>query len=101
MRKSVVLPAPLRPTKPTRAFAGKATVALSNRSRGPSRYVRSFRWIMARLVARTMREGKRRERAVAPERPPRYKPRTDFPHSGPRSHGDPAHLFHSQARRHP
>ena len=36
-RNNVVLPAPLRPTKPTRARAGNATVASSISSRSPRR----------------------------------------------------------------
>ena len=37
MRKSVVLPVPLRPTSPTWAPAGSATVAWSSRVRSPIR----------------------------------------------------------------
>ena len=37
MRNRVVLPAPLRPTKPTRARSGSAAVASSKSNRGPSR----------------------------------------------------------------
>src|SRR5271166_6994161 len=44
MRKRVVLPAPLRPTKPMRALSGKAALALSNRIRGPSLSVTSLIW---------------------------------------------------------
>ena len=46
IRNKVVFPAPLRPTKPTRAWSGRAAVALSNRSRGPSRNVTSLTWSM-------------------------------------------------------
>jgi hypothetical protein len=40
------LPAPLRPTKPARALPGRAAVALSKRTRGPSLSVMSLMWSM-------------------------------------------------------
>ena len=46
-RKSVVLPTPLRPTRPTRAPAGNCTQAASSRTRSPRRKVRSSMTSMA------------------------------------------------------